>query len=307
MGEALERGMVLVLSLWDDKLTHMKWLDSMSGKGDDSSPGVARGPCAPSAGKPEVLRSQHGGASVRYTNFMFGEIDSTYLVEASVKPDHAAKDGKSYYAKRLSQYTSGAASLPPAPATLSLPPQAASPTPKVCGKEYELCSSGPKCCNSGCTCQTRFWSTKQCIPDSGRSDCPGSAQALHMDDHVVTQSRDRPPVPESNMFSGWVFFFLAIQTCCVCILAPYMWRKARHALNIGKNGALRPATAAINEQPTSSFKQHAPTVSMIANRGGGIQDSPTASDDPAPQKQSRKPWRLSSGRRHMSPARGDEV
>jgi len=314
MGEALDRGMVLVLSLWDDKLTHMKWLDSRSGKGDESSSGVARGPCAPSDGRPEVLRSQHGDASVKYTNFMYGEIDSTYLVKSYVKPDHVAKDRKSYYAKRLSRYASGiipqagSASMPSAPASWSPASQSvkragrSKTTSRLCGKEYDLCSSGrtgPKCCNAGCTCQPRFWSTSQCIPDSGRQDCPGPAQALHMGNHSFTHVPSRVS-PEGSIFSGWVFFFLAIQTCCVCILAPYMWRKARQALKIGKNGGLRPSIATAtegNDEP--ALRQHPPTDSMIANTGGGLQDSPV---NPGPQKQSRSSWLF---RRDRSPTRAD--
>jgi len=317
MGEALERGMVLVLSLWDDKLTGMEWLDSRSDKGEETSLGAARGPCIPNAGQPEVLRSQHGDASVRYTNFMYGEIDSTYLVEASVKPDHVAKDGASYYGNRLSHYASGrpsqtgSASIPSAPASWS-PSQAANPagdsqsTSSLCGKEYELCSSGrigPKCCNAGCTCQPRFWSTSQCIPDSGRKACPATAQGLHVDNHGVTHAPYQVS-SEGRVFSGWIFFFLAIQTCCICILAPYTWRKARHALNIGKNGAVRPSTATVtnvNDEPT--FKHNPPTVSMIANTGGGLQDSPI---DHGHHKQSRLSW-LSSYRQNMSPTKADEV
>lgn len=311
MGEALDRGMVLVLSLWDDKLTHMDWLDSKSGKGDESASGGARGPCTPSEGQPEVLRSRHGDASVEYTNFMYGEIDSTYLVEASVKPDHVAKDRTSYYANRLSQFASGkpqqagSASMPSTPVSWS-PSHTATQAGRSktisssCGKEYELCSSsrtGAKCCNVGCTCQPRFWSTSQCIPDKGRKDCPASTQALHLDNDGA-----RGASSEGSIFAGWVFFFLAIQTCFVCIVAPYMWRKARHALNIGKNGAVRPSTAT-EGRDEATLRNNPPTISMIANRGGGLQDSPAIA---APQRQSRLSW-LPSIRRSTSPPKADEV
>merc|ERR1719277_1241584 len=44
MGEALDRGMVLVMSLWDDSLANMLWLDSSyPPTADPSSPGVGRG------------------------------------------------------------------------------------------------------------------------------------------------------------------------------------------------------------------------------------------------------------------------
>merc|ERR1719471_2468355 len=83
MGEALGRGMVLVLSLWDDLLTHMHWLDAATPLDHPethplSKPGVRRGPCAADAGDPLVLRSQHADAYVVYKNIRVGEIDSTY-------------------------------------------------------------------------------------------------------------------------------------------------------------------------------------------------------------------------------------
>ena len=46
MGEAMDRGMVLVISLWDDYANHMLWLDSdYPPNKSPSLPGVARGPC----------------------------------------------------------------------------------------------------------------------------------------------------------------------------------------------------------------------------------------------------------------------
>jgi len=71
MGEALKRGMVLVLSLWDDTASFMNWLDSKDSKGRD------RGSCDPTAGDPATLRPQHGSAHVEYSNVRFGDIGST--------------------------------------------------------------------------------------------------------------------------------------------------------------------------------------------------------------------------------------
>merc|ERR1712006_46300 len=45
MGEALDRGMVLVLSLWDDIAVSMNWLDSYMDNRDKDKPGCTRGPC----------------------------------------------------------------------------------------------------------------------------------------------------------------------------------------------------------------------------------------------------------------------
>jgi len=79
MGAALERGMVLVISLWDDSATHMLWLDSDSPSDKPAStPGVSRGPCATDSGKPEDVRSKHPDAAVKYINLKYGQIGSTH-------------------------------------------------------------------------------------------------------------------------------------------------------------------------------------------------------------------------------------
>lgn len=76
MGEALDRGMVLILSLWDDPSTNMAWLDSPKGFGQTNAeiPQSLKGPCF---GKPEDIRSEHKDASVKYSNFKYGAIGST--------------------------------------------------------------------------------------------------------------------------------------------------------------------------------------------------------------------------------------
>lgn len=81
MGEAMDRGMVLVLSLWDDGLTGMDWLDSYVGGGKfpKDMPGVLRGSCPPDSGRDiQELRKTKANAFVRYSNISYGEIGSTY-------------------------------------------------------------------------------------------------------------------------------------------------------------------------------------------------------------------------------------
>lgn len=77
MGESFKNGMTLVLSLWDDPMSGMEWLDSVDDKG------VARGSCAPGSGDPATLRQKFADAEVAYTNFKWGAIGSTQ----SVYPD----------------------------------------------------------------------------------------------------------------------------------------------------------------------------------------------------------------------------
>lgn len=96
MGKALGRGMVLVMSIWDDEATNMRWLDSVSPHDHPSThprdkPGVERGPCGINAGNALDLRNQHSDAYVVYRNIKVGEIDSTY--QASSGPDVDGPNG----------------------------------------------------------------------------------------------------------------------------------------------------------------------------------------------------------------------
>jgi len=79
MGEALDRGMVLVMSLWDDSLADMLWLDSdYPPSADPSHPGVARGPCNTNTGSPAYVREKYPTASAKYSKIMVGTIGSTF-------------------------------------------------------------------------------------------------------------------------------------------------------------------------------------------------------------------------------------
>lgn len=79
IGGALGRGMVLVLSVWDDHAVNMLWLDSnYPTTADASKPGIARGTCATTSGKPTDVEANSPNASVTYSNIKFGDIGSTY-------------------------------------------------------------------------------------------------------------------------------------------------------------------------------------------------------------------------------------
>lgn len=79
MGESLDRGVVLVMSIWDDHAAYMLWLDSQYPvDAPPSSPGVSRGSCPTTSGKPEEVESKYRDASVTFSNIKYGELDSTY-------------------------------------------------------------------------------------------------------------------------------------------------------------------------------------------------------------------------------------
>jgi cellulose 1,4-beta-cellobiosidase len=76
MDDAMEKGMVLVMSLWDDHEANMLWLDSTYPV-NGTAPGDARGTCSTSSGVPKDVEQQHPNAHVTYSNIRFGEIGST--------------------------------------------------------------------------------------------------------------------------------------------------------------------------------------------------------------------------------------
>lgn len=77
MGNSFERGMVLVMSIWDDHDVDMLWLDS-DYPPNKSGPGVSRGSCSVDSGKPSDVESQYADAYVSYGNIRYGDIGSTY-------------------------------------------------------------------------------------------------------------------------------------------------------------------------------------------------------------------------------------
>jgi cellulose 1,4-beta-cellobiosidase len=85
MSGQLDKGMVLVMSLWDDHAADMLWLDSTYPK-TKTSLGGPRGSCATSSGDPDSTESKDASAYVEYSNVRFGEIDSTYQ-DMLYKPD----------------------------------------------------------------------------------------------------------------------------------------------------------------------------------------------------------------------------
>jgi cellulose 1,4-beta-cellobiosidase len=79
LGRAMSKGMVLVLSLWDDHEVYMLWLDSdYPTTGSPTTPGISRGSCATSSGRPDDVESRYPNANVIYSNIKYGPIGSTF-------------------------------------------------------------------------------------------------------------------------------------------------------------------------------------------------------------------------------------
>jgi len=79
MGDSMDRGHVLVMSMWDDHDANMLWLDSDYPLDKDPSvPGVSRGPCPTDSGDPADMESNYPDATVKYFNVKIGPLGSTY-------------------------------------------------------------------------------------------------------------------------------------------------------------------------------------------------------------------------------------
>ena len=76
MDAAMEKGMVLVMSLWDDHEANMLWLDSTYPV-NGTKPGDARGTCPTTSGVPKDVEQKYPSSHVTYSNIRFGEIGST--------------------------------------------------------------------------------------------------------------------------------------------------------------------------------------------------------------------------------------
>jgi cellulose 1,4-beta-cellobiosidase len=73
---ALENGVVLVMSLWDDHEANMLWLDSTYPV-NGTAVGDKRGTCSTSSGVPKDVEEKHGKAKVTFSDIRFGPIGST--------------------------------------------------------------------------------------------------------------------------------------------------------------------------------------------------------------------------------------
>ncbi|EJD47754.1 hypothetical protein AURDEDRAFT_199638 [Auricularia subglabra TFB-10046 SS5] len=87
MGAAMAKGMVLVLSVWDDHDVNMLWLDSTYPTDQDpTKPGIARGSCSTTSGQPTQVEANAANIQVTYSNIRFGSIGSTYTSAANPAP-----------------------------------------------------------------------------------------------------------------------------------------------------------------------------------------------------------------------------
>merc|ERR1712232_720313 len=74
--KALEQGVVLVMSLWDDHFANMLWLDSIYPT-DSTDPTNYRGSCSKSSGVAADVESQSASSHVIFSKIKAGKIGTT--------------------------------------------------------------------------------------------------------------------------------------------------------------------------------------------------------------------------------------
>jgi len=74
--KAFQKGVVLVMSLWDDHYANMLWLDSTFPV-DSHAPGAARGTCSTHSGKPEEVEKTQAHSKVKFSDIKVGGIGTT--------------------------------------------------------------------------------------------------------------------------------------------------------------------------------------------------------------------------------------
>ena len=120
MGKAMQTGMVLVMSLWDDYSVDMLWLDSdYPTTSPATSPGVSRGPCSTNSGVPSQVESQSGSAKVIYSNVKVGDLGSTYGNGNNVVPPFGGSVSSSSSVSSSKPTSTVSSSKPPASSTVT--------------------------------------------------------------------------------------------------------------------------------------------------------------------------------------------
>merc|ERR1712071_483018 len=76
--KAIDAGVVLVMSLWDDHYANMLWLDSKYPiDGTCDTPGVCRGSCPITSGVPADVESTLANSTVHFSDIKYGLIGTT--------------------------------------------------------------------------------------------------------------------------------------------------------------------------------------------------------------------------------------
>lgn len=147
MGKAMAKGMVLVMSIWNDHHANMLWLDSTYPIGA-TTPGSERGACAarPQDGADAIAESAPN-SGVTFSNIRFGPINSTVAGLGNTNPGNPGSPGGGN----------------PQPTTTTAPP----PGPTGGADRWQQCGgqgfTGPTSCKSPYTCTVINQWYHQCL------------------------------------------------------------------------------------------------------------------------------------------------
>merc|ERR1712107_850544 len=86
--KAIDAGVVLVMSLWDDHAANMLWLDSTYPVGS-TDPGTLRGYCSADSGVPKDVEAAQAKSHVIFSDIKFGPIGSTTDASPTPTPTQA--------------------------------------------------------------------------------------------------------------------------------------------------------------------------------------------------------------------------
>merc|ERR1712048_622640 len=146
--ESFEKGVVLVMSLWDDHFANMLWLDSIYPT-DSTDPTNYRGSCPKTSGVPADIEPKEGSSSVTYSNIKYGPLGRT----------------------------TGSSPSPPSPPSGS---GCCSWDGKYCGKTTDYCAANEdqcvQCKGSWCTdCAAPYTTAAPAGTTTAAGSCPGGS------------------------------------------------------------------------------------------------------------------------------------
>jgi cellulose 1,4-beta-cellobiosidase len=198
MGDSFSRGMVLVLSLWDDLTSDMLWLDGTAEANGESADkyGAARGPCT---GGLDRNSAEAANAYVKYSNIRYGDIGTTSPAAKTA----ATTTSATTVADTTASITTTAATSAPttiSPVVTDVPTTTITATDSECG--FRIAES---CWNSGCTVQVSVasWIPGQ-IVRVGLANSATITQAWNAD--VIDEQGSEVTVQLANYQSnGWGF------------------------------------------------------------------------------------------------------
>lgn len=167
MGAALAKGMVLVMSIWDDHGAEMRWLDApYPATASASAPGVSRGTCAVDSGVPTEVEADQKSASVTYSNIKWGPINSTFA-SGSVSSPPGGSSGSSSVPVSVGSSTKMITSTSTKPVTSTSTKPATSAPATGGAAHYAQCGgvgwTGATTCASGYTCKVSNPYYSQCL------------------------------------------------------------------------------------------------------------------------------------------------